>query len=475
MSTDKELEALALEAEQEAERMQVAPPGAPMRNARWFIVRRYKECDRELLVCQGGAFYAYNGMCWPLLEDAELRSQVYKDFEHAVYLTKAKAADSAPFNPTQSKVENIIGALKGITFSDSNSTVPKWLDGRESPQANEIVVCQNGLINVTTRELMPHTSLFFQHHAVPFNFDPEAPTPCRWKKFLRELFPGDKEAVKTLQEWMGYLVSADTRQQKMLLIHGPKRSGKGTIGRILGAMLGSQNIVGPTLASLGQNFGLAPLIGKPVAIVSDARAALGNGSLITERLLSISGEDPQTVDRKNKEAWTVMFPTRIVILTNELPRLNDSSGALASRFIVLTLRKSFYQNPDITLTDKLKTELPGIFNWTLEGLARLSERGHFVQPGSGADAAEQLGNLSSPIATFVDECCEVAPDKQVPKDELFVIWKEWCDRNGHMSGSKSGFANALYAAFPAIRHSKLGNQDKRVAHFAGVRISCVKF
>lgn len=449
--SDEALEAEAKEAEQEAEKLKVAPPGRPMNNARWFIAKRYWG-ERALLVCQGGAFYAYNGACWPLLEDDELRSQVYREFENAMfYRTKD---DLAPFSPTRSKVENIIDALKGITFSVADSSVPKWLDGRDTPAPNEVVVCQNGLVNVTTRELMPHTPYFFQHHAVPFDFTPQAPIPERWHQFMGELFEGDDESVETLQEWMGYVVSADTRQQKILLIVGPKRSGKGTIARIVTELLGKRNVAGPTLASLAQNFGLQPLIGKPLAIVGDARVAPRNGSAITERLLSISGGDALTVDRKNKDAWTVVFPTRIVIMTNEPPRLNDSSGALVSRFIVLRLTESFYEKEDINLTDTLKTELPGIFNWVLDGLARLRQRGRFVQPKSAAELVADLGNLSSPVTAFVKDCCQLGPDKSVPKDELFDAWRRWCGDNGHVPGSSNTFANHLYAAFPHIRQAR---------------------
>ena len=60
----------------------------------------------------------------------------------------------------------------------------------------------------------------------------------------------------------------------MLLLIGPTRSGKGTIARMLTALIGSGHVAGPTLASLGTNFGLSPLLGKPLAIISDAR--LGN-------------------------------------------------------------------------------------------------------------------------------------------------------------------------------------------------------
>jgi hypothetical protein len=40
---------------------------------------------------------------------------------------------------------------------------------------------------------------------------------------------------------------------------------------VLTRLVGIDNTVAPTLAGLGVNFGLAPLIGKRIAIISDAR------------------------------------------------------------------------------------------------------------------------------------------------------------------------------------------------------------
>ena len=68
--------------------------------------------------------------------------------------------------------------------------------------------------------------------------------------------------------------------------------------------------------------------------------------MIAERLLSISGEDVQTVDRKHRDPWTGILPTWFLILTNELPKIADASGALASRFIIVTLTQSFYGQED---------------------------------------------------------------------------------------------------------------------------------
>ena len=112
------------------------------------------------------------------------------------------------------------------------------------------------------------------------------------------------------------------------MIVGPKRSGKGTIARILARLVGLANVCVLMLAGLGTNFGLWPLLGKTLAIISDARlSGRTDAAVVVERLLSISGEDAQTVDRKNLSQVTCKLPGRFAILTNELPRLNDASGA----------------------------------------------------------------------------------------------------------------------------------------------------
>ncbi len=77
--------------------------------------------------------------------------------------------------------------------------------------------------------LFEHTPDFYVHHSLPFAFDPNAPAPSRWFQFLDELWDDDDESKRTLAELYGYMAAGDTRQQKMFLLVGPKRSGKGTI------------------------------------------------------------------------------------------------------------------------------------------------------------------------------------------------------------------------------------------------------
>src|SRR5262249_3372811 len=253
--------------------------------------------------------------------------------------------------------------------------------------------------------------LFFAHNALDFALDLNAARPAGWLDFLGQLWPDDRPSIDTLQEFFGYLLTTDTRQQKALLLVGPKRSGKGTILRVLRGVVGPENVAGPPLGSLGTNFGLWPLLGKPVAIISDARlSGRTDTAVVTERILSITGEDALTIDRKNLQPVTLKLPTRFVICTNELPRLGDASGALASRFIMLRLKRSWYGKEDHTLSGRLLTELPGILLWAVEGWRRLRERGRFVQPESAAQAIQDLEDLSSPVTAFVRERCRVGPE-----------------------------------------------------------------
>ena len=177
------------------------------------------------------------------------------------------------------------------------------------------------------------------------------------------------------------------------------------------------------------------------------------GSNIAEQLLRISGEDSVTIDRKYRPAWTGRLPCRFLILTNGLPQISDTSGALASRFVVLKLTKSFLGREDLGLIDRLLTELPSILNWAIEGWQRLQQRGHFIQPASAEDAIQELHDLASPVGAFVRECCEVGPGLDVKIQALFGRWEDWCDDNGRNHHGKKGTQQSCDSCF----HHHLSN------------------
>ena len=351
---------------------------APLISARELIRRHYMRPTGQTIHHHQGTLFVWTGTHYREMDRDEVRAVIYEFLEHARRLVNDRLIS---FNPNRNKVGDVQDALAAAAQLPGAVRAPSWIDAEPHADATDIFACSNGLLHLPTRTLLPHTPVFFSVNAVEYAYDAWVSEPAEWLRFLHLLWPQDSETIATLQELFGVLLTNDTRHQKAFLIVGPKRSGKGTIARLLTALLGADNVAGPTLSGIGQNFGLAPLIGKPLAIISDARlSGRADQHLIAERLLAITGEDALTIDRKYQGAWTGRLPTRFLILTNELPRLADASGALASRFVVLTLRQSFYGREDQGLTERLLTELPGILNWAMVGRDRLAARGHFLQP-----------------------------------------------------------------------------------------------
>lgn len=428
----------------------VLPIGVPLATAAKFYEMRYLPDGERGLHYYRGEFYEWQGTHYQSRDPDALRHALYAFLVDCLVINKEGQPE--PFNPRAGKVSEILDALKAGAFQDERRDLPLWLGEDFVDYLSEgWLACKNGLLDLTDREQYAHTPSYFNVVGLPYDYDPEAKPPKRWLKFLSELWSDDPECRQLLSEIFGYVLTADNSQQKIFLVVGPTRSGKGTIRSVLTSLLGLDNVVNPTLASLAGEFGLQPWINKRLAIISDARLGARNVSVVIERLLSISGEDPLTVNRKYLAPWTGKLGTRILILTNELPRFLDAAKALAGRFVILTLKNSFYGKEDPQLSAKLIKELPGILNMSLDGLDRLRTRGCFEMPKSSEEAVRMMTDLASPVSAFVRDWCEVGNDKKVRRKELFGAFKKWCDLEGyHRAGSAEGFGRNLKAAYPQI-------------------------
>ena len=411
-----------------------------------------------------GAWRYFRRAAYAELPPAEVRAGV------------VRFLDSRFFGLTSQVTSNTSDVLKANAILPGRIEPPAWIGNKPGPwPADEVLAAKNGLVHIPTLVAggdytLPPTPRFFTTNALDYDFRADAPEPTNWMKFLADLWPDDSASIEVLREWMGYCLTPDTRQQKILLVVGPKRSGKGTVARQMRSLVGSANCCGPTLSSLAQNFGLQPLLGKSIAMISDARlGGRTDSQVVVERLLSISGEDAMTVDRKFQEPVTAKLSTRLMIFSNELPRLGDSSGALASRMIVLRMTQSFYGREDHDLGTKLQAELPGILLWAIAGWQRLRERGRFVQPESGAELVGDLEDLNSPIGQFLREECVVGDGYRVSRADIYDAYKSWCEARGRKHvDDQVGFGRQLRAAVPTIRDSQPRIDGQRIRYYEGV-------
>jgi len=436
----------------------------PVAAAGSIIAAHYRHAGARILHYWQGEFHMWTGTHYVVLPLPDLRELAYRI---------GPACSEKPI--TKSRVDNVVDALRGAANLSHLAVpcAPEWIERRpDDPDPRAMIPLANGLLNVDDGRLIPPTPRLFVPYALPFEHDPVVAAPATWLRFLAALWPDDQASIDCLQEWLGYLLTAATDQQKALMIVGPKRSGKGTIGRVIVRLLGAGNVASPTLASLGQPFGLQVLIGKTAALISDARlGGRADIAAIAENLLRITGEDEISVDRKFQTAYTARLISRLIVLTNEVPVFRDAASALPSRFVILRTTRSFIDQEDHQLEHKLVAELPGILAWALTGLRRLRERGRFLQPADGAAALRMMEDLASPIGAFLRERCVVEPGGQVPIGSLYDAWREWCKEHGRDSpGTEQTFGRDIAAAAPQVRPSQRRINGERVRYYEGLRI-----
>jgi P4 family phage/plasmid primase-like protien len=474
--TDEEMDGDGGNAQFASDGPPIIDPKDYLGTARTIAATLYRPPSRGRLVRWQGEWFQHRQSHYVEVEDELIRGDVWRFLGNCKY--SARDSSLLTYKPSPASVNSVVSALTAVS-QQKVERAPAWLlpvngsrhaaaEGLSDHPPEDIVALANGLLHVPTRALHQHTSCFFNRNALPFNYDPAAACPA-WLKFLDSLWPNDAEAKQCLQQWFGYLMSGDTSQQKMLLIKGPPRSGKGTIASVIRGLLGAANTAAPSLSDLSSNFGLQPVIGKLAAVIPDARdiQAQFNGRVV-ERLLSISGEDTMTVDRKNKEPWVGRLGARVVIMSNDHPKLGDASGALVGRFIMLPMRNSFFGKEDLGLQDRIATELPGIFNWALDGLDRLRERGRLLQPASGQALIDEMYRISNPVGAFVDDRCDVSAGYQVAKDQLFAAWRDWCMAEGRQPGVKDHFLKNLLAAYPSLESRRPRQSGARVQAIDGI-------
>lgn len=259
--------------------------GAPSDNAKVFCEHRSGKGQR--LIRYRNTWYLWRGPDYRKLDKEAVDAEVGLFLENAVYAVPMKDEDGTKigderraFKPVLRDVSEMVAALMRRPEIRVREEIkaPFWLPHADADQtthrAEDILSCANGLLNVNTGELLPHSPYFLTMNSVPFSFDPDANCPL-FDAFLDENQPGSRADFPTEEEYAAlssemqdaqnwreailealfYMISGDTSQEKAFLFIGRKRAGKGTLAFILGKLIGEDNHVGFSLQSLDKEFG----------------------------------------------------------------------------------------------------------------------------------------------------------------------------------------------------------------------------
>jgi putative DNA primase/helicase len=387
------------------------------------------------LLRYSGEFRYWNGTHYASAGSEAIRAVAKRFIERAWWreTTKDSGQFQARAEPATQRLNNVIDLLACDIHWPTEKSPPCWLrNAGGRPAAGELIGFQNGLLHWPTKALLPYSPDFFSINAsLPYAFDLNAGEPETWNAFMQALWPDDPESIEALEAFIGCMMQGEVRHQKVLVVKGPTRGGKGTIRQVIEWLLGDASVYKPTgLGALAEQWGTEGLISKRACLIPDAKIDLRNDRVrkILEIIQMFSGQDSPDIPRKNEKAWRGQSRVLFTIFTNQSIAFDDSAGAFHSRLLLLKLTRSWQDNPDLGLQDRLFPEIPQIALRCLKALDRLLASGGFKQPASAEWELQYSLDRGSPVVAFLRDCCEQGWDKEsfrVLKGDLVAAFMTW--------------------------------------------------
>jgi len=431
-------------------------------------------------------FYKWHKGKYGQISDSELKSLI------SAYIQRlnSKSDIAGCIRISSQLIGNIISALSGFegVRLPQERELNSWDDGRERCFIDTISF-KNGLVMLMTRperqptpEIVKHTPRYFALTQLPYDYDPAAKAD-KFLTFLDEVMAGDKERIELLQQWAGYLLANDSRQQKFMLIAGEGANGKTVFTSMLEKMVGEENVSHVPLCQFGESFALAYTLGKVLNSTSESASRLDEDA---ETILkSYTSGDRMTFNRKYKEPIHTRPTAKIMVSTNSLPSFSDKSSGIWRRMLFVPFEVIIPpERQNLFLIEQLSEELPGIFNWACEGLVKLRQNGRFCEPVKCRHSSEQYRNETNPARAFLLEnfrfqfsgirdgqpqlIGEILPVPVIACKRLYEDYVEWCLENGYRPLNSCNFGKEVKRAFPNVRREQRTETGKRLTVYSGI-------
>lgn len=332
---------------------------------------------------------------------------------------------------------------------------------------------RNGLLNIYTRELAPHSPAFVSLIQYPVDYDANATCPV-WEECINAWTEGDEsEGKKTiLQQFAGYCLSSSMLYDKALFLVGDGGNGKSTFVDTISRVIGSESTSHIDLESLYGQYGLKGLIGKRLNVIEEVH---GNYYQSNKLKKLISGEQV-TIDIKYKDQFTFRPQAKFIFAVNQMPRVDDTSTATERRICAILFKNNFRDNPNMQLRSSvglLAQELSGILNWMIDGALKLKENKGFVITKEQTQMLAEYRQENSSVEGFIAECLDFEEGEDIAVQEIYEIYKQWCQKDGRKFKANIAFTKEMKAYGYKNKvfqyHERINGRD--TSKFIGVKIA----
>ncbi len=279
---------------------------------------------------------------------------------------------------------------------------------------------------------------------VPYNYDPKAKCAL-WEATIKDIFENDMNKVISLQEFFGYCLTRDTSQEKAMFLFGEGATGKSVVLETLQNMIGKDNASFVSLKHFSDSMRISTLQNKLINISTEVPKHACDYEEIYKKIASGEYID---VNPKYIPPFSFRPFCKMIFAINEWPHIDDKTFAFFRRMLIIDFNKIYSEDvQDKILKKKLITELPGILNWAIRGLARIKEKNSFTQSEYMKNAIREVKLQNNPAALFVSENLEVVDGERISKQVLYKTYAAWCNVNGYKVLGSAKFGTEIYRIF----------------------------
>ncbi len=391
----------------------------------WFDGRNINEalfCDdflsRHRLVYMNGAFFTPDGR---VTDELPLRGEIFEEL-------RCCAVSNIP-----RKIRNIVELMKLAARVE------------DLPPEQDRIHVANGTLMLDGTFTEGKSKIV--RSRLPIAYNPNAPKPERWLKFLGELlYPED---IPTLQEFIGYCLIPSNKGQRMMVIKGSGGEGKSQIGAVLSALFGC-NMKDGSIGKISENrFARADLEHVLLCVDDDMRMEALRQTNYVKSIVTAQGK--MDLERKGKQSYQGWMYARLLAFSNgDLQALFDRSDGFYRRQLVLTTReKAADRVDDPDLAEKMKAEVEGIFLWAFEGLQRLAANNFkFTESARTRENREAVKRDNNNVYDFLESegYIRLKADASISSKDCYGIYRMWCEENNLTALKPRSFSDALVAA-----------------------------
>ena len=290
----------------------------------------------------------------------------------------------------------------------------------------------NGILDLESGELEPHSPDFLSPVQINAAWDPEAECPAI-DRFVQRVFPYDAHDV--FYQLAGLFLTPNSRCQKAVLFlgSGASGSGKSVAITLLRSFLGPWNVSNVPLHDLKEgSFSLAELRGKLLNISADVPERDFDDTTVFKQI--VDGQlAVLRVPRKYRDPIEFQPFARMLASAARVPRSADNSLGYLRRWLAVPFDTTLDEtNLDPALLEKLTTpdELSGLLNRAVRAYRQVLEKGALTESEKMVAAKDEFDQESDSTRLFLRERVEeCSPYDEIDRTEVYAAYKDWCASN----------------------------------------------